>query len=61
MIGVSLPATWRETVRGEWCDYNGHLNMAYYVLIFDHATDAFHDSGKGGSDAIMVHGAFKLG
>tara|TARA_E500000331_G_scaffold65584_1_gene60233 strand:+ start:173 stop:655 length:483 start_codon:yes stop_codon:yes gene_type:complete len=44
MIGVSLPATWRETVRGEWCDYNGHLNMAYYVLIFDHATDAFHDS-----------------
>ena len=19
----------------EWTDYNGHLNMAYYVLIFD--------------------------
>ena len=44
MIGVPLPTIWRETVRGEWCDYNGHLNMAYYVLIFDHATDAFHDS-----------------
>lgn len=44
MGGTELPAIWRETVRGEWCDYNGHLNMAYYVLIFDHATDAFHDS-----------------
>ena len=26
----------------EWVDYNNHLNMAYYILIFDHATDAFH-------------------
>ena len=44
MDGAELPAIWRETVRSEWCDYNGHLNMAYYVLIFDHATDVFHDS-----------------
>ena len=44
MGGTELPAIWRETVRSEWCDYNGHLNMAYYVLIFDHATDVFHDS-----------------
>ena len=26
----------------DWCDHNNHLNMAYYILIFDHATDAFH-------------------
>ena len=32
---------WKETVRPEWVDYNGHLNEAYYVLIFSHATDAF--------------------
>lgn len=44
MTATDLPAIWRETVRSEWCDYNGHLNMAYYVLIFDHATDVFHDS-----------------
>ena len=25
----------------EWIDYNGHMNVAYYVLAFDHATDAF--------------------
>jgi len=27
----------------EWIDYNGHMNVAYYVLAFDHATDAFLD------------------
>ena len=33
----------RETVRKEWIDYNGHLNMGYYLLAFDHATDALLD------------------
>jgi acyl-CoA thioester hydrolase len=33
----------REAVRAEWIDYNGHMNVAYYVLVFDHATDAFLD------------------
>lgn len=32
-----------EEVRPEWIDYNGHMNVAYYVLAFDHATDAFFD------------------
>lgn len=31
---------WRETVRPEWIDYNGHMNVAYYVLILDHGVDA---------------------
>jgi acyl-CoA thioester hydrolase len=33
----------RETVDLAWIDYNGHMNLAYYVLAFDHATDAFFD------------------
>lgn len=33
----------REEVRPEWIDYNGHMNVAFYVLAFDHATDAFLD------------------
>lgn len=33
----------REAVRPEWIDYNGHMNVAYYVLAFDHATDAMYD------------------
>ncbi|MBM3485273.1 MAG: thioesterase-like protein [Alphaproteobacteria bacterium] len=42
---MTIPAPfdrWRETVRPEWTDYNAHMNLAYYVLIFDHATDAFY-------------------
>ena len=33
----------RETVRSDWVDYNSHMNVAYYVLVFDHATDAALD------------------
>ena len=33
----------REAVLSEWIDYNGHMNMAYYVLVFDHGTDALLD------------------
>jgi len=32
-----------DVVRPEWIDYNGHMNVAYYVLAFDYATDAFLD------------------
>jgi acyl-CoA thioester hydrolase len=41
--GPALPVPFRSgpfTVRPEWIDYNGHLNLAYYVLLFDCATDA---------------------
>lgn len=30
-------------VRPEWIDGNGHMNLAYYVVVFDHATDLFCD------------------
>ena len=42
-LDTALPVH-RESVRPEWIDYNGHMNVAYYVLIFDHATDAVLDS-----------------
>lgn len=32
-----------DRVRPEWIDYNGHMNVAYYVLAFDGATDYFAD------------------
>ena len=41
--GSALLELHRERVRPEWIDYNGHMNVAYYVLAFDHATDAFLD------------------
>ena len=29
------------TVLPEWIDYNGHMNVSYYVLAFDRGVDAF--------------------
>ena len=42
-IGAGLWTLHSETVRPEWVDYNGHMNVAYYVLVFDHGTDAALD------------------
>ena len=33
----------RAAVQPAWIDYNGHMNVAYYVLAFDHATDRLFD------------------
>ena len=33
----------RGVVRPEWIDANGHLNMGYYVVAFDLATDEWLD------------------
>lgn len=43
MVNDTIPAPLQlheETVLREWIDYNGHMNVAFYVLAFDHATDA---------------------
>ncbi len=34
---------YQTTVLPEWIDYNGHFNVAYYLMTFDHATDALFD------------------
>lgn len=33
----------RATVLPGWIDYNGHMNEAYYVLVFSEATDTLID------------------
>lgn len=33
-----------EVVRPEWIDSNGHMNVAYYVVVFDHATDVVFEA-----------------
>lgn len=37
IVSISNP------VKPEWIDYNGHLNVAYYVMLFDWGLDAFKD------------------
>ena len=40
-----------EKVKKKWTDYNGHLNVAYYVHIFDIAADVMLDNFKMGGDS----------
>ena len=38
--GIPAPFTGHAaTVRPEWIDENGHMNMAYYIVVFDGAID----------------------
>jgi acyl-CoA thioester hydrolase len=40
---VSRPVIeYHDIVRPEWIDSNGHMNLAYYVVVFDLATDALY-------------------
>jgi acyl-CoA thioester hydrolase len=36
---MSIPQ-YEEIIRPEWIDANGHMNLAYYIVVFDHALDA---------------------
>lgn len=38
------------TVLPEWIDHNGHMNVAFYVLAFDEATDAVYETWGLGFD-----------
>ena len=42
---------YRDSVRAEWVDYNGHLRDAFYMLIYSYATDALLDAI--GLDAVQ--------
>lgn len=55
----------RATVRSEWIDGNGHMNVGYYVVAFDHATDtlceqigcswAYTQAGLGTTFVLEAH------
>jgi acyl-CoA thioester hydrolase len=57
-MALSAPfAAHEATVRPEWIDRNGHLNLAYYIVIFDQATDALFDALGIGSRYTDTTGA----
>src|SRR5690606_5886504 len=55
--GPAALSPWRELVRDEWIDYNGHLSEAYYVLVFGHATDSVMEQVGLGPDYRAAQGA----
>lgn len=54
-----------QVVQPEWIDYNGHLNMAFYHVMFDRGVDHVYDqlgigesytqSGQGSCFTMQVH------
>ena len=45
-IPANIPAPFdpfQGEVLPEWIDYNGHMNLAYYTVLFDQATDLLFD------------------
>lgn len=51
------------TVKPEWIDHNGHMNVAFFVLAFDEATDAAYEHWGIGMDYPDTSGCsvFTLG
>lgn len=48
-------ALYETSVPPEWLDVNDHMNVAYYVLAFDRATDEFFSFIGIGSDYIQKY------
>ena len=49
--------SYRDVVRSEWIDHNRHMNMSYYLVVFDLATDEwlrFVGLDQGHRDALEV-------
>jgi len=40
-----------DKVIKEWTDYNGHLNVAFYICVFDRAADLMLDNFKMGEES----------
>jgi len=53
-------SAYHDVVKPEWIDYNGHMNVAHYVAVFDQATDCFLHNLNMGPDYVRdaQHSAF---
>ena len=43
-----------QVIKKEWTDYNNHMNMAYYVLIFDQVWEIMLQKFKMGEDSAKT-------
>lgn len=48
--------TYRTVVPPDWIDYNGHLNVGYYMIAFDRATDGLAGALGIGEDYLRRTG-----
>ena len=43
-----------QTIKKEWIDYNNHMNMAYYVLVFDEVWEIILQKFKMGENSAKT-------
>jgi acyl-CoA thioester hydrolase len=43
-----------QTIKKEWTDYNNHMNMAYYVLVFDQIWEKILEKFKMGEQSAKT-------
>ena len=43
-----------EKIISDWTDYNGHMNLAFYIHLFDQGWDVLLDKFKMGGDSAKV-------
>ncbi|MCY4157046.1 MAG: thioesterase family protein [Gammaproteobacteria bacterium] len=62
-MGEGRALEYETRVKREWIDHNGHMNVAFFVLAFDEATDAAYERWGIGMDYPDASGCsvFTLG
>jgi acyl-CoA thioester hydrolase len=53
--GFTMPSPWIGqllTVEDQWTDYNGHMNMAYYAVLFDKSAEEMFETFGLGPDYV---------
>ena len=43
-----------QIIKKEWTDYNNHMNMAYYVLVFDQVWELMLEKFKMGESSAKT-------
>jgi acyl-CoA thioester hydrolase len=53
--GFTMPSPWigaLQKVEDQWTDYNGHMNMAYYAVLFDKSAEEMFETFGLGPDYV---------
>ena len=45
----------KKIIKKEWTDYNNHMNVAYYVLVFDEAWEVMLQKFKMGENSAKTN------
>ena len=50
---MSVPLTNKIIIK-DWIDYNGHMNLSYYILVFDMGAEVILSKFKMGEQAAKT-------